>query len=228
MQNRVVGMMTMLAIVGSLGAVGVSLHRSRPPSEAVLPGGAPVLSPAASSRATVSAAAGEEQIRIHVAGAVRQPGVYSLPLRARVIDAVKQAGGATSRADLDAINLADRLRDGEQVRIPARGRREQPRAHRPAPEPAVPAEVVGGHALGRSPFGSAETPRAAVAGGPVRVNSATAAELDTLPGVGPATAAKIIAYREQHGPFQRAEDLMNVSGIGPAKLARMQGQIEIP
>jgi competence protein ComEA len=93
-----------------------------------------------------------EPIRIHVAGAVRRPGVYSLPAWARVVDAVKKAGGATSEADLDAINLADHLQDAEQLRVPLKGRRGPLTAHQPTPEPPPLSPTAGGHGLGRYPF----------------------------------------------------------------------------
>jgi competence protein ComEA len=132
---------------------------------------------------------------VHVVGAVRRAGVYRLRDGDRVLDAVRRAGGATGRADLGGVNLAARIADGQQVVVPARSRR------RPA---TVGATAVPGAGTG-----------------PVSVNGATAADLDRLPGVGPATAARIIAWREAHGPFRAVDDLLDVPGIGPAKLAAM-------
>src|SRR6185295_15891937 len=123
---------------------------------------------------------------------------------ARVIDAVTAAGGAMSDADLDVVNLAAVVTDGERIYVPTVGE-------------VVPV-LVGG------------TPDAAVdttPSGPVDVNSATIDQLDVLPGVGPTTAAAIVAHREQHGPFQSVDQLGDVRGIGPAKLEALRGLVTV-
>jgi competence protein ComEA len=145
-----------------------------------------------------------------------------------VIDGVKKAGGATSQADLDGINLADHLKDGEQVRVPLRGRTEPLSAHRPTAEPAYVPAVVGGRGSGRYPFAAAPGGSEAAADAPVHLNTAKQDELERLPGVGPATAAKILAYRSEFGPFERPEDLMNVSGIGPTRFEKMRPMVVAP
>lgn len=142
-------------------------------------------------------------IVVHVAGAVRTPGVYDLPVDARVVDAVEAGGGLAVGADADAINLAARLADGQRVYVPLVG-------EVPPPEPTV----VGGASAG-------------VSAGPIDINSAGAAELETLPGIGPATAAAIIAYRDLHGPFASVDDLALVSGIGDSKLAALRGLVTV-
>jgi competence protein ComEA len=167
-----------------------------------------------------------EPIRIHVAGAVRKPGVYSLPAWARVTDAVKKAGGAAPNADLDAINLADRLVDGEQLRVPVKGRRERLALHRPTAAPEAPAPEVGGRGVGRYPFAAAAESGPAPKQ-PVNLNTADREQLESLPGVGPSTAERIMAYREARGPFLRLEDLLNVPGIGPAKLDRIREHVTL-
>jgi competence protein ComEA len=129
---------------------------------------------------------------VDVAGAVRRPGLYTLAPGARVDDALAAAGGATSRADVTAVNLAAPLADGEQVVVPGHG-----------------ASVASG------------APGSTV----VDLNSATAEQLDALPGIGPATAAKIVAYRQQHGAFHSLAELDAVSGIGPSKLAELKGLV---
>ncbi len=131
---------------------------------------------------------------VDVAGAVRRPGLYRLERGARVADAVARAGGLTPRAERTAVNLAAPLADGEQVLVVARG-----------------SPVVGG----------AASPGAAAAG-PVSLSSATAEQLDTLPGVGPVTAQKIVDYRHAHGPFTSVDGLDAIPGIGPAKLADLR------
>ncbi len=135
---------------------------------------------------------------VHVAGAVEAPGVYDLPASARVHDAIEAAGGATSFADLDLLNLAAPIVDGMQIRVPEPG------------EEVAPLVVPG----------SADD-------GPVDLNRADAAELDTLPGVGPATAAAIVAHRDEHGPFASVDDLLSVPGIGPAKLAALSDLVAV-
>ena len=131
---------------------------------------------------------------VDVAGAVRHPGLYRLPQGSRVADAVARAGGITRHADSTLINLAAPLADGEQVLVSAQ-------------EGGAPAVAAGSGA-----------PPA-----PVHLNSATAEELDTLPGVGPVTAEKITAYRDQHGPFTSLDGLDAIPGIGPARIASLKG-----
>lgn len=184
--------------VAILGAMIVFL----PPSVArVAPGAAAELalsSPAAtsstiSSAVTVGLPAGS--VVVHVAGAVSAPGLYTLDGGARVADAVAAAGGAADGADLDALNLARVVVDGEQVRVPLKG------------EAAVGKFAGGG---------------AASADGRVNINSADAAALEALPGVGPVLAARIAAYRDAHGPFASVDALDDVSGVGPAVLEKVR------
>jgi len=168
-------------------------------------------------------------IRIHVAGAVKKPGVYTVPSWARVTDAVRKAGGATTNANLDAINLADFLKDGEQLRIPIRGGRERLASHLPSPEPAAPPPTIGGRGLGRHPFVTAAAGSAAASGGaaPINLNTATREELEGLPGVGAVTAEKIVSYRQTNGPFLQTEDLLNVRGIGEKKFEKLQPLVAV-
>src|SRR5215218_2228479 len=145
---------------------------------------------------------------VHVAGAVRRPGVYRLPAGARVQDAVRRACGARPRADVNAINLAAKVADGQQVVVPVR-----------APRGAA---AAGGAAA----TGAAGAGAPGAAAGPVSLNSATAEQLDTLDGVGPATARKIIDWRTEHGGFRSVADLAQVPGIGPKKLAALREQVQ--
>jgi len=131
---------------------------------------------------------------VHVAGAVRQPGLYELAEGSRVSDAVARAGGATAKADTAAVNLAAPLADGIQVLIPSR--------------------VAG--AAGAA-AGSDGAP-----GRRVSLSSATFADLDALPGIGPVTAQKILDYRAQHGGFSSVDDLDAISGIGPARIEQLR------
>jgi competence protein ComEA len=165
-------------------------------------------------------------IRVHVAGAVNRPGVYTLPRWARVVDAVKKAGGPAEMADLDGINLADRIQDGEQIRVPVRGRPERLERHAPTPEPSPLEATIGGRGTGRYPFaaGSKATPDG---DGLLDLNSADQAALEALPGIGRVTAERILEHRAQHGPFLRVEDLMNVKGIGTAKFDRLAPRVTV-
>ena len=142
-------------------------------------------------------------LRVHVAGAVRVPGVYSLPAGSLVEQAIEAAGGPDAGALLDSINLAARVQDGDQVRVP-----------RLAP-PLVDLD---------SPV---STPAPEALAAPVNLNTASASELDRLPGIGPSLAKEIIAYRESHGAFAKIEDLLSVPGIGPAKLAALQELVRV-
>jgi competence protein ComEA len=138
---------------------------------------------------------------VHVVGAVRRPGLFRLPEGARVADAVARAGGATRKADLAGLNLAAPLVDGVQVLVPPR----QALGPGPPSESAVvPGAAPGG--LGRKPS----------------LATATAEELDALPGVGPVTAQQIIDYRTEHGPFRSVDDLDAVPGIGPTRVEQLR------
>jgi competence protein ComEA len=154
--------------------------------------------------------AGGGSTLVHVAGAVRRPGVYRLRSGARIQDAVRRAGGARPRGDLNAINLAAKVADGQQVVVPPR-----------APAGAAPAGAVATAAAGAG-AGAATAPAA-----PVSLNSATAEQLDTLDGVGPVTAQKIIAWREEHGGFRSVDDLGQVPGIGPKRLAALRDHVQV-
>jgi competence protein ComEA len=138
-----------------------------------------------------------EPVVVHVAGAVAAEGVVELAEGARVSDALAAAGGAAPDADLDRVNLAEPLRDGARVFVPPIGGDAAPQ----------PVDVVD------------PTPASGDAAAPVDVNTADAIALEQLPGVGPALAAAILSHREEHGPFGSVDDLLAVSGIGPAKLA---------
>ena len=149
---------------------------------------------------------------VHVAGAVRRPGVYLVPVRSRVTAAVDAAGGAARRADLTGVNLAAPVVDGQQVIVPVRAGRA-----RAAVAPA-----------GRSSSGGGAPGAAGAAGGPstpLSLSAATQPELEELPGIGPALAGRIIAHREQRGGFRSVEELGEVEGIGPKRLEALRGAV---
>jgi len=143
---------------------------------------------------------------VHVVGAVRRPGLYRLREGARVADAVARAGGATVAAELAALNLAAPLVDGVQVLVPSRS--ASPAGVESAESDSVPGAAVG--------------PTAAGLGAKPSLSSATAEQLDELPGVGPVTAQKILDYRAEHGPFRSVDDLDAVPGIGPVRIEQLR------
>jgi competence protein ComEA len=161
--------------------------------------------------ATTDTAAPQTPLLVHITGAVRHPGVYELESGSRVADAVDAAGGLLADAVQDAVNLARPVNDGEQIVVPD--------------EDAVES--------GAAPVGSTSGPAgtASVSGGtaagPVNINTADVAQLDTLPGVGPSTAEKILSDREANGPFQSVDDLGRVSGIGPKRLEQLRDLVTV-
>lgn len=163
--------------------------------KAVARAGDPAQEPAFALDATSVVEEPAPAVVVHVVGAVRSPGLYQLPEGSRIDDAIRKAGGARTRADLSLVNLAAPVADGQQILVPSR--------------------------LGS---GAAPGPAAAppVSSGPVNLNTATLEQLDELPGVGPVTAGKILAYREEHGAFQSIDELDAVPGIGPARLEELR------
>lgn len=190
---------------------------------------APPLSAAANERlpeVQPPAAAAAQQlppkVTVHVAGAVRKPGVYRFPPSARADDALKAAGGTTEKANTDAINLAAKLEDGQQLFVPSKeeqpsgGVQESGLANAPGTSPDMNRKPA-------SSSGKLTTPGQ----GTVNINTASLEELQRLPGVGPSTAAKIIAYRNEMGRFTAPEQLMDVSGIGEKKFAKMKPFVRV-
>ena len=165
------------------------------------PGATPTASAGPTGQAQPSAPAGV--VVVHVVGRVKHPGVRRLPMGSRVTDAVEAAGGVATRADLSALNLARVLVDGEQVRVPAVG------------EPVAPVPTTG---AGAATGGGGGPVRA---GAPVSINTADLAGLDSLPGVGPVLAQRILDWRSSHGRFTSVDELGEVSGIGEKLLAQL-------
>jgi competence protein ComEA len=145
---------------------------------------------------TISGQAGD--LIVDVTGAVARPGVYRLPAGSRVNDAIQRAGGATAKAEVEAVNLAARLADGQQVVVPESG-------------PGGGAAVAGA--------GSAEE-------GPISLGTATVEQLDTIDGIGPVTAEDIIQFRDQHGGLSSIDQLDQVSGIGPATMQSLRARLQ--
>ena len=187
-------------VVAGVGAGG-------PPPELTMPRATPTTPPGPSSGASSGVASagadGGGPVVAHVAGAVVRPGLYRLGGAPRIADAIDAAGGPAPEADLDAVNLAAPVADGERVYQPRRGE----------PPPPLAATGSGG--------------AAGAAAGPLDLNTATVEQLDTLPGIGPATAAAIVAYRQEHGRFASVDELLEVRGIGEAKLADLRSKVRV-
>ena len=143
------------------------------------------------------------RVTVHVAGAVRRPGVYRLAPRSRVVDAVRRAGGVRRRADLSALNLAAKVEDGRQVVVPLRA------------APGAPAASGGAAGAGAAPEM------------PIDLNTATPEQLDELDGIGPGMAGAILEYREEHGGFGSVEELGQVPGIGEKRLAALREKVRV-
>jgi competence protein ComEA len=155
--------------------------------------GTPAAEPAARAQAPRPPVA-LQRLVVHVVGAVRRPGLYRVSQGGRIADAVARAGGTTRAADLSAVNLAAPLADGQQVVVPRR------------------VAVAASSAAGAAPSAPAAP------AGPIHLSTATLEQLDSLPGVGPVTAQKILDYRTKHGAFTSVDELDAIPGIGPARL----------
>jgi len=184
-RRRVLGIVVALVLV--LALAGRLLLRPKPSA---------VPAPVRVEASARARAAPASKIFVYVVGAVRRPGLYQLPDGSRVADALARAGGSTRKAQLELVNLAARIADGEQIVVPRRG---------------------SGGAV------AAGTGSGAASSGPVHLNTATLEQLDSLPGVGPVTAQKILDYRQAHGSFSSVDELDAVPGIGPARLEQLRG-----
>ena len=186
-----------LVVVATLGGAGLWYARSLPrPVAIAAPSDAS--SPRVASDPIASASASAAPVIVDVAGWVRRPGVYEFGAGDRVIDAVNRAGGPKHGADLTALNLAAPLTDGTQIVVPQAG--------------GTASVGVGTTSSGGTTAGAAL----------ININTASETDLESLNGIGPVTAAAIIDYRTQNGPFATVDDLLDVSGIGPATLEQMR------
>lgn len=188
-------LLTLLVVGGAVFAFARALPKAAEPAALPDASFSPVETPPDPS--------GDTPVFVHVAGAVRSPGVYELPAGARVADALRAAGGATAQADANSINLARACVDGERVYVPRKG-------ETPPPDPG-----------GGGPGGDAG------GGGKININLATVTQLEELPGIGPSLAQRIVDYRDKHGPFKTIRDLMKVQGIGEKKFAALEEYVTV-
>lgn len=159
----------------------------------------PLASHSAAGGSAVPVVAAARLLVVDVVGAVRRPGLVRLPEGSRVGDAIARAGGLRRGAERTGVNFAAPVADGQQVLVPRHG----------------------AAASGAAASGAAGNPA-----GPVSLTSATVEQLDTLPGIGPVTAEKIVSYRAQHGPFRSVDELDAIAGIGPSRIADLRGLVE--
>ena len=195
-----VGAVTFVVLVVVAGAMALGVGRSSAHPEVTLPRAPHGGSASAPDIGDTSDTTDEPPV-VAAAGAVVSPGLYKVAAGARVADVLNAAGGPTPDADLDQLNLALKVSDGDRVYVPRKGE---------SPPPGV---ATAGGASG--------------ADAPVNLNTATLEQLDALPGVGPTTAQAILDYRRQHGRFRSVQDLLEVQGIGPAKLEKLRQKVKV-
>jgi competence protein ComEA len=185
--RRVAVGLVVLAAIGLLAGYGMAM-RARPEPVSVQ------LTPAPSPEESTGT------VYVHVGGAVERSGLYELPPGSRVNDALEAAGGATANADIDAVNLAAPVSDGDKVLIPERG------------ETQGPPDQGGSGGSGQQL---------------ININTASASDLEALPGIGPALAQRIVAFREERGGFRTIEELLEVSGIGPRTFENLRDLVTV-
>lgn len=179
--------------------------------------------PQSAQGAVTSKAAQTKTVRVQVSGAVLEPGIYDVPASCRVEEAISAAGGLTENADSERVNLVRKVRDGMQIRVPVKKAARTSRTQRKSAQAKSGLCESASGKYGSAKAGSGkknnQMPR-------VRINSASASELQQLPGIGPALAQRIVKTRSR-GRFSSADDLLRVPGIGKAKLAKLRNYVEV-
>lgn len=214
---------------GSAGDDGVAVVTGAPtavPPDSAAPSSSALSAPSGSATGSATPAAAV----VYVVGAVAHAGVVRVPDGARVDDAVAAAGGATAEADLSRVNLARPVVDGERLYVPTVGETDVPAELPVDGGSGAGAGAAGGSAgggAGGAGAGGAGAGADAGSGAVVDLNTADATTLETLPGIGPALAQRILAWREEHGGFRSVEDLLEVSGIGDARFAELQDRVRV-
>ena len=199
-------LLVVLVVVGIVVA-GVLVLRFRTPPPLIAPPSTEAIPTGSASPTATPTETPTGELFVHVAGAVRRPGLYTLQEGSRVADAIEAAGGAVTKADLDAINLAELLVDGAKIDVPERG--ADAAAAQPAATPSTGS--------------AAATPAPAI----IDLNTADATMLETIPGIGPVLATAIVQHRDENGPFPSVDALIDVSGIGPATLESVRPYVTV-
>lgn len=192
-------------MVGSKYGTKILNSNEEPAMEIVAPTTENIVSNSENSPKADSTQKENKEIYVHVSGAVKNPGLYKLSSESRVNDALEVAT-PLAKADINQLNLAQKLGDGQKVIVPAKG------------EKINLLEQAAGQAAGQTQ---------GMGGAKININTATTQELDTLPGIGPAYAERIIQYRTEHGPFLKLEDVQEVQGIGPKMFENMKERISV-
>lgn len=207
-----------------LGAAGLALWATTPQPQLILGAAndrSPFGDPGPASTLAADATAPEDLI-VDVQGAVAEPGLHRLDPGSRVGDAIAAAGGYSSQVDIraaaDRLNLAERLTDGAKIHVPARG-------DTPVDEGPTGGGAIGGGPTG-GPTGASEGTPPSTAGGPIELNTASQAQLETLPGIGPVTATKIIAARDE-APFASVDELLGRGVVGPATFEKIRDLVTV-
>ncbi|WP_259362925.1 ComEA family DNA-binding protein [Curtobacterium sp. ME12] len=211
---------------GGTDGTGGVVVRGAPTSGAGGASGAP--SPSAGDAAgALPSGPGAGRVVVHVLGAVRRSGVVELPASSRVGDALERAGGAADDADLDRLNLARVLTDGERLYVPRLGQQEVPEALGPVADGAGAGRAAAAGGAGGGGGGGGDAGTGGEGSAVVDLNTADQAALETLPGIGPGLAGRIIAWRDEHGRFTAVEDLLDVSGIGDVRFAELRDRVRV-
>ncbi|MEO3761167.1 ComEA family DNA-binding protein [Mycobacterium sp. B14F4] len=206
-----------LAVVGVVAVLVTVFALVRDKTPAVASAKLPPVQMVSSSSPTPAAA--DAPVVVSVVGLVHEPGLVTLDAGARIADALEAAGGPLDGADLVGLNMARRVADGEQVVVGI--------AAPPGEPVTMGSSVSGGTAAASPPQAPASTGGDAAPAGLVNLNTATVDELDTLPGIGPVTAAAIVAWRDANGQFTSVEQLGDVDGIGPARLEKLRNLVHV-
>lgn len=179
--------------------------------------------PQSAQGAVASKAVQAKTVRVQVSGAVLEPGIYDVPASCRVEEAIAAAGGMTENADSERVNLVRKVRDGMQIRVPVKNAARTSRTQRKSAQATAGYSASSTKKIGSTRAGAEKNNSAVQI---VRINSASARELQQLPGIGPALAQRIVETRNS-GRFTSAEDLLRVPGIGKAKLAKLRDYVEV-
>ncbi len=226
-RTRLALLIVCLACLLGSGFVLLAGHKAAPPPITIrqppeaTDAASPPVTPPSQAPQTAPKLAG--LVYVDVAGAVRRPSLYALRPGSRVMQAILAAGGPTGEADMDAVNLAEKVTDEEKVFVPKRG--AVPPVLTPSATPPATAHAAVKSAKGNG--GGRGGKVTADSGELIALNTATDTDLERLPGVGPSMAGRILAYRQSAGRFEKVEDLMMVTGIGPKKFAKIAPLVKL-